>query len=63
MPSIFDVFGMTVEVISYTDGKEAVAKAANYLLSKKLTNQEGTLDGSEPKYTEPDISNALKAVG
>ncbi|XP_078178097.1 undecaprenyl pyrophosphate synthetase family protein isoform X1 [Carex rostrata] len=63
VPSIFDVFGMTVEVISYTDGKEAVAKAANYLLSKKLTNQEGILDGSEPKYTEPDISSALKAVG
>jgi hypothetical protein len=61
--STFSKFGMTVEVISYTDGKEAAAKAANYLSSKILRNQEGTLVASEPKFTEPDISRALKAVG
>lgn len=57
------MFGMTVEVISYTDGKEAVAKAANYLSSKLLRNQEGSQGVSEPRFTEPDISSALKAVG
>ncbi|KAJ4746802.1 Dehydrodolichyl diphosphate synthase complex subunit NUS1 [Rhynchospora pubera] len=60
---IFDMFGMTVEIIFYTDEKEAAAKGANYLCSNYLKNQDDTLNKLGPKFTEPDISSALKAVG
>ncbi|KAJ1686415.1 hypothetical protein LUZ63_017805 [Rhynchospora breviuscula] len=63
MPSIFDMFGMTVEIISYTDGKEAAVKGANYLCTNYLKNQDDALNKLGPKFTEPDVSSALKAIG
>ncbi|KAJ3674000.1 hypothetical protein LUZ60_005992 [Juncus effusus] len=48
---------LEIEVLSDTDGKEAVVKAANYLFSNN-SNQEPNF-----KFTENDLSNALKSVG
>ncbi|GER52401.1 Nogo-B receptor [Striga asiatica] len=49
---------MSLEVISFSDSKDAVAKAANFLLMKHYLGTEET-----PELTEPDMTNALKAIG
>ncbi|KAL6517283.1 hypothetical protein OROMI_032984 [Orobanche minor] len=49
---------MSLEVISFSDSKDAVAKAANFLLKKHY------LDANEkPQLTEPDMADALEAMG
>ncbi|EHA8588962.1 dehydrodolichyl diphosphate synthase complex subunit NUS1 [Cocos nucifera] len=45
---------MTIELISFSDGKEAVAKAASFLCLQYLEGD---------SFTETDVTNALKAVG
>ena len=54
---------MTLEFASFSDGKEAVAKAANLLFGTymKLAELGG---GQEVKiFTEPYMAEALKAAG
>ncbi|KAL6546038.1 hypothetical protein OROGR_009912 [Orobanche gracilis] len=49
---------MSLEVISFSDSKDAVAKAANFLLKKHY------LDANQkPQLTEPDMADALEAIG
>ncbi|XP_057788385.1 uncharacterized protein LOC131005415 [Salvia miltiorrhiza] len=50
---------MNLEVISFTDGKHAVARAANFLLKKHYLNA----DGEKPELTESDMADALAAIG
>jgi ditrans,polycis-polyprenyl diphosphate synthase len=52
---------MTLEFVSYVDGKEAVAKAANMIFveSSKRHNLDGELD----YQLEPRLNQALQIVG
>lgn len=50
---------MSLEVISFSDGKQAVAKAANFLLEKHYSSP-GT---AKPNLTESDMMIALGAIG
>ncbi|CDO97377.1 unnamed protein product [Coffea canephora] len=50
---------LTLEFVSFEDGKEAVAKAANYLFVKHYAN--GTKEKSD--FTEPQMAEALGAIG
>lgn len=54
---------MTLEFASFSDGKEAVAKAANLLLKNymKLAYMDG--DQEEQIFTEAQMIEALKATG
>ncbi|XP_010254890.1 PREDICTED: dehydrodolichyl diphosphate synthase complex subunit NUS1 isoform X2 [Nelumbo nucifera] len=54
---------MKLEFVSSCDGKEGAAKAASFLFSKylKAANSHGNQEGLI--ITEPDMTNALKAVG
>lgn len=54
---------MTLEFTSFSDGKEAVTKAANLLFMTymKLTKLAG--DQEEQIFTEPHMAEALKAIG
>ncbi|CAN1164324.1 Dehydrodolichyl diphosphate synthase complex subunit NUS1 [Linum perenne] len=53
---------ITIEFASMSDGKEAVAKAANLLFTKymKLSNFD---QQDEQIFTEENVTEALKAVG
>ncbi|XP_051147469.1 uncharacterized protein LOC127262700 [Andrographis paniculata] len=50
---------MSMEVISYSDGKHAVAKAANVLLKKYYLNS----NSDRPKLTEADMTSVLGEIG
>lgn len=50
---------LNLEVISFTDGKHAVAKAANFLLKKHYLNA----DAEVPELTESDMADALAEIG
>ncbi|XP_058190622.1 uncharacterized protein LOC131307901 isoform X1 [Rhododendron vialii] len=50
---------ITVEFASYSDGKEAVAKAANLLFAKYISDG----DQKDQIFTESRLTEALKAVG
>ncbi|KAG6410764.1 hypothetical protein SASPL_128832 [Salvia splendens] len=50
---------LSLEVISFTDGKHAVAKAANFLLKKHHLNA----DAEVPELTESDMADALAEIG
>lgn len=50
---------ITLEFASFSDGKEAVAKAANYLFTKNYSSG----DQKELSFTESHMDEALKAVG
>lgn len=50
---------LTLEFVSFADGKEAVAKAANYLFVKHYAN--GVKE--KPEFTEPQMGEALGAIG
>lgn len=55
---------MSLELVSFSDGKEAVAKAASFLYSKfqlKVGNMQ--CDTRERIFNELEVGNALKAVG
>lgn len=54
---------MTIEVLSFSDGKEAVAKAASFLCLQYLEGDSVGYNKMEPVFTETDVTNALKAVG
>lgn len=50
---------LDLEFISFSDGKEAVAKAANYLFVKHYA----TSGKEKPNFTEPQMAEALAAIG
>lgn len=54
---------MTLEFASYSDGKEAVAKAANLLFAKYLQSANSGGDPEERIFNEPHMTEALRAVG
>lgn len=54
---------MTVELLSFSDGKEAVAKAASFLYLQYLEGDSVGYNKMEPVFTETDVTNALRAVG
>ncbi|GMN36467.1 hypothetical protein TIFTF001_006046 [Ficus carica] len=54
---------MTLEFASFSDGKEAVAKAANLLLGTYMKLAELGGDQEEKIFTEPYMAEALKATG
>ncbi|KAJ4963554.1 hypothetical protein NE237_023493 [Protea cynaroides] len=53
---------IVLEFVSFSDGKEGVAKAASFLCSKYL---KGASRGGEQElvFSEPEMTNALRAVG
>ncbi|GLT52254.1 hypothetical protein SLA2020_256020 [Shorea laevis] len=53
----------TLEFVSFTDGKEAVAKAANVLFMKYLKLSASGRTQEDQIFTEPNMTEALKAVG
>ncbi|XP_050234969.1 uncharacterized protein LOC126683172 isoform X2 [Mercurialis annua] len=53
---------MTLEFVSASDGKEAVAKAANLLLTK-YTNLVSSNAGHEEAITETHVNEALRDLG
>ncbi|GLT98067.1 hypothetical protein SLE2022_155910 [Rubroshorea leprosula] len=53
----------TLEFASFTDGKEAVAKAANVLFMKYLKLSASGRTQEDQIFTEPNMTEALKAVG
>lgn len=61
--SLADKKSMSLEFCSFSDGKEAVTKAANLLFVKylKLDNLAG--DHEKPIFTEAQMNDALKDVG
>ncbi|KAM6576386.1 hypothetical protein CsatB_028223 [Cannabis sativa] len=54
---------MTLEFASFSDGKEAVAKAANFLLRKYMTSTALNGNQEENTFTEAQMADALKAIG
>uniref|UniRef100_A0A2N9IKS3 ditrans,polycis-polyprenyl diphosphate synthase [(2E,6E)-farnesyldiphosphate specific] n=1 Tax=Fagus sylvatica TaxID=28930 RepID=A0A2N9IKS3_FAGSY len=54
---------MMLEFASFSDGKEAVAKAANLLFVKYLTSANSGGDQEEEVFTELHMTEALRAVG
>ena len=54
---------MSVEILSYSDGKRAIARAASFVCSKYMEDE--TLMGGtgELIISEADLSDALKALG
>ncbi|XP_050363045.1 uncharacterized protein LOC126781958 [Argentina anserina] len=61
--SLADEKNMSLEFCSFSDGKEAITKAANLLFVKYL--KLATLSGhhEEKIFTEPHMDDALKAIG
>ncbi|XP_062023542.1 uncharacterized protein LOC133739761 [Rosa rugosa] len=61
--SLVDQKRMSLEFCSFSDGKEAITKAANLLFVKysKLATLPG--DHEEKIFTEPHMDDALKAIG
>ena len=54
---------MTLEFVAFSDGKEAVAKAANLLFRKHMTSADLDGDQEERIFTEAQMAEALKAIG
>ncbi|RRT75401.1 hypothetical protein BHE74_00023278 [Ensete ventricosum] len=63
MASVFQMENMTVEILSLSDGKEGIAKAATFLCSKYMKDDSVSCNKSEPAFTESDVANALNAIG
>ncbi|XP_074590589.1 uncharacterized protein LOC141846442 [Curcuma longa] len=61
--SCFQMSKMTVEILSLSDGKEGVAKAANFLISNYMKDDSLRCNGTKPTFSESQVSNALKAIG
>ncbi|KAJ8510339.1 hypothetical protein OPV22_000773 [Ensete ventricosum] len=61
--SLFHFGKMAIEIISLSDGKEGVAKAASFLYSEHMKDDSEICHRSEPDFTESDVANALKATG
>ncbi|GMY17949.1 dehydrodolichyl diphosphate synthase complex subunit NUS1-like, partial [Fagus crenata] len=60
---LLDQKHMMLEFASFSDGKEAVAKAANLLFVKSLTSKNSSGDQEDEIFTEPHMTEALRAVG
>lgn len=60
---LLDQEGMVIELLSFSDNKEGVAKAASFLCSKYLKSNPAVSDRVEPVFTEADMDDALMAVG
>lgn len=60
---LLDQKHMLLEFASYSDGKEAVAKAANLLFAKYITSANSGGDQEDRIFTEPHMTEALRAVG
>ncbi|KAK8957419.1 hypothetical protein KSP39_PZI001228 [Platanthera zijinensis] len=54
---------MTIDLLSFTDGKGGLVKAANFLCSKYQNDELASYNMKDPKITENEISDALNAVG
>ncbi|KAF8398802.1 hypothetical protein HHK36_014661 [Tetracentron sinense] len=54
---------MTLEFVSFSDGKEGTAKAANFICSKFMKFASLGGDQEEPVLTETNMSRALRTVG
>ncbi|XP_048337587.1 uncharacterized protein LOC107426819 [Ziziphus jujuba] len=54
---------MMLEFASFSDGKEAVTKAANSLFLKHLKLNKLAGDQERQIFTEPHMAEALKAIG
>ncbi|KAL2537420.1 Undecaprenyl pyrophosphate synthetase family protein [Forsythia ovata] len=54
-----DEKGMSLEFISFSDGKEAVARAANFLFKKHYSSE----NKEKPNFTESDMAGALREIG
>lgn len=63
MGSHFQMSKMTVEILSLFDGKEGVAKAANFLISNYMKDDSLRCNGTKPTFSESQVSNALKEIG
>lgn len=50
---------MNLEFISFSDGKEAVAKAANFLFEKHYSSA----NVEKPDLKESDVAEALMSIG
>ncbi|PRQ23652.1 putative ditrans,polycis-polyprenyl diphosphate synthase ((2E,6E)-farnesyl diphosphate specific) [Rosa chinensis] len=61
--SLVDQIRMSVEFCSFSDGKEAITKAANLLFVKYLKLATLPGDHEEKIFTEPHMDDALKAIG
>ena len=60
---LLDQTHMTLEFASFSDGKEAVAKAANVLFMKCLKSGATDQNQEEQIFTESQMGEALKTVG
>ncbi|KAK1316705.1 hypothetical protein QJS10_CPA05g01141 [Acorus calamus] len=54
---------MELELLSFSDGKEGVAKAASFLYSKYLADVDIGGHQIEPRFTEADVDSALRSLG
>ncbi|XP_062082699.1 uncharacterized protein LOC133789008 isoform X2 [Humulus lupulus] len=54
---------MTLEFASFSDGKEAVAKAASFLFRKYMTSTALNGNQEEKMFTEAQMADALKTIG
>ncbi|CAA2988561.1 dehydrodolichyl diphosphate syntase complex subunit NUS1 isoform X1 [Olea europaea subsp. europaea] len=57
--SLLDQKCMNLEFISFSDGKAAVARAANFLFEKHYSSD----NKKKPNFTEFDMAGALRAIG
>ncbi|TYG88395.1 hypothetical protein ES288_A12G018000v1 [Gossypium darwinii] len=60
---LLDQQHMTLEFVSFSDGKEAVAKAANVLFMKYSKSGVTDQNQKEKIFTESQMTEALKTVG
>ncbi|GAB2267298.1 hypothetical protein Dimus_002283 [Dionaea muscipula] len=61
--SLLDPSQLTLEFTSLSDGREGVAKAANYLFMKHLESNDQGGDLQRPNITESLMDEALRVVG
>lgn len=54
---------MALEILSFSDGKEATAKAASFLYTQHLQIKSSSNDLKDPTFSEVDMNMAFKAVG
>ncbi|XP_072991939.1 uncharacterized protein [Typha latifolia] len=55
--------GMAIELLSFSDGKDGIAKAASFLCSKYLKVDSEASSNTESIFTEDNMEKALKSVG
>ncbi|KAG0477436.1 hypothetical protein HPP92_014277 [Vanilla planifolia] len=54
---------MMIELLSFIDSKEGIAKAASFLCNKYLRDELGNCEGKDLSITESDISDTLNVIG